>query len=123
MFQRKIDRQTAEIYLRTPICMIRHEYGGDKELEDLQAKAALRQTMIRAREILPRCRQVFIGQRDLTLHDLDVRFVKLLLGMTRYLETGQYVKACEECVDVLHFFHVEDRRILSMLISLLEEYL
>lgn len=122
MFQRKIDRQTAEIYLRTPICMIRHEYGSDEQLEDLQAKAALRQTMIRAREILPRCRQVFIGQRDLTLHDLDVRFVKLL-GMIRYLETGQYVKACEECVDVLHFFHVEDRRILSILISLLEEYL
>lgn len=123
MFRRKINHRDAEQYLSDPICTVYHEIGCSEELENRHAKAALRVTLNRAREIFPHCKQVFIGENDFTLHDADPKFVTLLLRFKGYLQTQQYVKACEECVDVLHFFRVEDKRILHIVITLLEEFL
>ena len=119
----KRNHHNIEVLLREPIWRITHEYGADWQKENAQAKAALRDTLNLARKILPRCRKIFIGRNDFTLHDCDGFYLEQLLFLKHFLASGDYIQACEQLVDVLHYFHIEDRRILYQLIRLLEDYL
>ena len=119
----KRNHHNIEVLLKEPIRRISHEYGADREKENAQAKAALRNTLNLARKILPRCRKIFIGRTDFTLHDCDGFYLEQLLFLKQFLASGDYIQACEQLVDVLHYFHIEDRRILYLLIRLLEDYL
>jgi len=112
--QRKVAK-----YLSEPI----RKWGWDpfiSEEDKALAKSALKETLRRAKAILPRTRHVFIGEHDYPLHDADRNYLKLLLIVKRALEHKRWNDACNELTDVINLYHVEDRRILNEIIGLLE---
>ncbi len=122
MFHRKITNTELEEYLREPI----YKFGWDPQItpEELaQARAALEETLARARKMRPRTHHVFIGRHDWVLHDCDRNYLRQLLAVRRSLAKKQWNDACGELIDVLHFFRIEDGRVLNEIISLLEEFL
>ena len=112
--QRKVAK-----YLSEPI----RKWGWDpliSEEDKALAKSALKETLRRAKAILSRTRHVFIGEHDYPLHDADRNYLKLLLIVKQALERKRWNDACNELTDVINLHHVEDRRILNEIISLLE---
>lgn len=118
----KISRQDLEQLLKEPI----RSHHWEPQLSPQQeaaAKAALLELLRLSKAQLPRTRRVFIGRDDAPLHDGSANYLESLLRVRSFMATGQWTKACEDMVDVLHFFHIEDRRILGNIIATMEEYL
>lgn len=88
-----------------------------------QAKNALRLTMLRAKELLPRAGHIFIGTHDWVLHDCSISYLRRLLCLRNCLKSGRWNDACSDLSSVIHCFHIEDGRILNEIIAALEEFL
>ena len=122
MFRKKIDHRGLEQQLRAPIASYHWDTLAGPEYE-AGARVALLEMLKIAKKQLPRTQIVFIGRDDVPLHDANPNYLELLLRIRKFMATGQWVKTCEDMVDVLHFFHIEDRRILGNIILTLEEFL
>lgn len=118
----KIDRWELEKILKEPI-KSHHWEPQLSSQQEAAAKAALMELLELAKRYLPRTRNVFIGRDNTPLHDGNANYLRLMLQIQSFMESNQWVKACEDMVDVLHFFHIEDRRILGNIIATMEEYL
>ncbi len=122
MFRRKLRHREAELYLSEPLVYL-YRASSPFYNDDEAAKAALRETLNRARKLMPQTCHVYIGQSNLTLHDSNIQYLASLLSIKHCLQNAQWFDACSDMMDMLHYFHVEDGRVLNTIISLLEEYL
>lgn len=122
MLCKKPEQRELEKYLSEPIS----KWGWDPTITAEQAqraKEALRRTLERAKECLPKTRHVFIGMLDRPMHDCDKGYLSHLLRLRKSLQKASWNEACDELSHVLHFYHIEDGRILNQIIVTLEEFL
>ena len=122
MRRKKPDHWELEQYLGEPVA----NWGWDPHItreQARQAKAALERTLDRARERLPDTCHVFIGQQDRPLHDCDKGYLSHMVRLRTCLKKASWNEACDELSHVLHFYHIEDGRVLNEIIATLEEFL
>ncbi len=87
------------------------------------AHLALRAVLNQARAIRPYACHVFIGDSDLVFHNADRCYLSNMFRIRQALQAGKWGQACEDLTGVISCYHVEDARILTDIISTLEEFL
>lgn len=89
--------------------------------EPEQAKTALQEVLERAKAVLPNTHLLTIGLHDRPFHDCDPHYLRLLLQVKKDLKQKRWNAACTDLQDVLHFFQIEDGRVINEIVHLLEE--
>lgn len=116
MSRQVIDAKSLEEYLSSPL-----EKNSSSESE--KAKEALLETLRRSKQMLGKTHHVHIGLYDRPFHDCDINYLRSLMRVKKDLVQKKWSAACSDLQDVLHFYEINDGRILNEIIRLLEEYL
>lgn len=123
MFRRRLTHWQAETYLRTPIRKWIAKPSINPPLNGALIKQSLQTLLRRAKHLFPRSGVTRIYVYDRPLHDCSPNYLWQLMMLEKHLSSGRWFEACDILIDMLHYYHVEDRRILGTLISILEVYL
>lgn len=123
MFRRKLTHWEVETYLRIPIRKWIVMPSINPPLKSALVKSSLQVLLLRAQRLFPKTVVTRINVYDRPLHDCSSNYLWHLITLEKHLSNERWFDACDLLVDMLHYYHVEDRRILGTLISILEKYL
>lgn len=123
MFSRKLTQHKVEFYLSGPIRKWFIRPPIDPPLNGDLVKKSLQSLLRRAQRIFPRSQIAPINICDRPLHDCDANYLWHLMRLDEHLENKRWFEACDLLSDMLHYYHVEERRILGTIISVLEAHL
>lgn len=120
--KKAIDTQTLKEYLSSPLKESSPELDISPSANQ-QAKALLLETLRRAKQMQHRTGHVHIELYDRPFHDCNSEYLRSMLRIKRDLAQQQWNAACNDLQDVLHFYQINDGRILNEIIQMLEGYL
>lgn len=123
MFRKKLTHRQVEIYLRAPIRKWIAKPSINPPLNGALVKDSLQIVLRRAQQLFPKSEVTQINVYDRPLHDSSPNYLWHLLTLEKHLSCERWFEACDLLIDMLHYYQVEDRRILGTLISILEKYL
>lgn len=84
------------------------------------AKKDLQEFVRRAKRLLPKA--AVYDFEPLARCEKGEAYLRQMLVVKRYLDEQRWDNACHELYDVVHFYRIQDRRILYTIIKLLEAY-